>query len=605
MTATPWQNLPDMFFSRASREGNKPFLWGKSAEKRWRRRYQPISWTAAAARVSALSRGLRDLGVMPGNRVLLCAENRPEWALADLAIMAAGAVTVAADPNAPVTVLRRILGDSGARIAISSTALIAGRLLQAAEKETELEFIVAIELPLSGEAAPTTLVRWSDVIAMGNAEPDDVQAFVSAIGGDQPACILYTPGTSGKPKGVMLSHRAILANCLAARRIVPGLTEGKEVFLSYLPLHHAYEHTLGLMLPISIGAQIFYAERADRVAVDLARVRPTILTSIPRLYQVLYQRLQSQMARQSGWRAKLFDMALKLGKRRYEAGGHLPPWQDLLDRILDRLVRAPIQARFGGRLKAMFSGGSALPYEVALFFTALGLPILQGYGQTEAGPLISCNAPGGKLDTVGRPCVGVEIKLADDGEILVRGDMVMLGYWRHEAETAEALRDGWLHTGDLGSIDDDGYLRITDRKKDVIITAGGVAVSPQHVQDTLTLRPEIDQAAVFGDALKHLVAVVVPSERLLRSLPENEAARPGERQADLRQAMATAIESVNEELTPDERINGFVLAQGRFTPENGLLTPTQQVRREAVLSRYRTELDALKAERPQAGADAS
>jgi long-chain acyl-CoA synthetase len=311
---------------------------------------------------------------------------------------------------------------------------------------------------------------------------------------------------------------------------------------------------------------------------------------VPRLYQLLYHRIRTQMHRQGAWKAYLFEKTLEYGMRRYHAGGQLNGFAALADAILDRLVRNRVRALFGGRLKALVSGGAPLPFDVGLFFTALGVKILQGYGQTEAAPLISCNGRRVKLDTVGPPVQGVDLRIADDGEILVRGGMVMLGYWNREQETAETLIDGWLHTGDVGELDEDGYLKITDRKKDVIITTGGGVVAPQYVQDILSLRPEVDQAAVFGDRESHLTAVVVPADQVLRlSGDEDDTA--------LHQALATAIEKANEELGPEEQVRHFVVAGEPFKVENGLLTSTLKLRRDAILERYREAIEEAAGEK--------
>src|SRR5690606_8434101 len=308
-------------------------------------------------------------------------------------------------------------------------------------------------------------------------------------------CFIYTSGTGGTPKGVMLTHGSILANCFGAYHLlVDFFGAGREVFLSFLPLSHAYEHTAGQFFPISIGAEIYYAESVERLIDDMAVARPTIMTAVPRLYEVMHQRMMRAVNRGPELQRKLFFAALELGRRKYEHPGSLTLRERALDALVELLVRRKIRRRFGGRLKALVSGGAALNYDIGLFFTALGLRILQGYGQTEASPVVSVNPPGRiKLKTVGPPLKGVELRIAEDGEILVRGELVMKGYWRDPDATAKAIQDGWLHTGDIGEIDTDGYLRITDRKKDIIVLSGGDNLSPARVEGFLVLQPEIHQ----------------------------------------------------------------------------------------------------------------
>ncbi len=308
----------------------------------------------------------------------------------------------------------------------------------------------------------------------------------------------------------MLSHRNILGNCRGAYRLLEQLGLGDEVFLSFLPLSHSYEHTAGLMFPISIGAEIYFAEGADTLAANLLEARPTIMTAVPRLYETMHQRIRLGIERERGLKRRLFEQAVAIGRKRL-AGETLPLADRLLDPVLERLVRDKVRARFGGRLKAMVSGGAPLNPEIGGFFLALGVRLLQGYGQTEAAPVIACNPPDRtRIDTVGPALDGVEIRIAEDGEILVRGDNVMQGYWNDPEATSRTLVDGWLHTGDIGLLDPDGYLRITDRKRDFIKNSGGDMVAPARVESALTLAPEIAQAMVSGDRRPYLVAVLVP-----------------------------------------------------------------------------------------------
>lgn len=588
-----WPNLAAMFFERAHELAGRPFLWAKKED-----RYQALSWRDAALQADAISRGLAALGVGPGDRVALVAENRPEWALADLAIMATGAITVPAYTTNTVRDHRHLLVDSGAKAAIVSTPALAARLVPVAVQAPALEFVVAIERSRIGEGTELRVHQWSEVLELGRGQRGDLAERLARRTRDALACLIYTSGTGGNPKGVMLSHRAILHNCMGAYHLLEGIGLKDEVFLSFLPLSHAYEHTAGLFFPISIGAQIYYAEGADSIAANLLEARPTLMIAVPRLYEVMRQRILRAVGREGGVKAKLFAQALELGRKTYEEKGALGLSAHFFNYALDGLVRKAVRARFGGRLKAMVSGGAPLNYEVGLFFTALGVRILQGYGQTEAAPVVSCNPPHGvKLKTVGRPLEGVEVSLASDGEILVRGPLVMEGYWNNAEATAEVLRDGWLHTGDVGEFDEDGYLAITDRKKDIIVISGGDNIAPQRVEGLLTLQPEIAQAMVYGDRHPHLVALVVPDAELVQRWAEAHGAA-----ADLSQLctrpefvkrMAKAVEAANLDLSSIERIKRFAIARAPFTTENGHMTPTLKLRRHAILEEYRDVLEAL------------
>lgn len=588
-----WPNLALMFFERAAEAGHRPFLWAKRNGA-----YRPLAWREAAEEVGALSRGLRALGIAPGDRVALISENRPEWPIADLAIMAAGAITVPAYTTNTSRDHRHILNDSGAKAAIVSSAALAARVLPAASQARELEFVITLEAVRNGPGFGVRLYRWDEVLAVGRGERDDVEEFAARPRRDDVACLIYTSGTGGNPKGVMQSHRSILFNCKGAYNLLEDLELEDEVFLSILPLSHAYEHTCGELFPISIGAQIYYAEGAESVSANLIEARPTLMVSVPRLYEVMRQRILHGLRRAGGLQKRLFEKALELGARAYRDPKSLSPSERLLNRSLDGLVRDRVRKRFGGRLKAMVSGGAPLNYEVGLFFTALGLRILQGYGQTEAAPVVSCNRPRRiKLETVGPPIAGVEVKIAEDGELLVRGPTIMEGYWGDPDSTAEALSDGWLHTGDIGERDEEGYLRITDRKKDIIVLSGGDNVAPQRVEGILALQPEIAQAMIYGDSRPHLVALIVPDSKMVEGWAKTRGLEPElarlAQEATFVRAIGKAVERANLDLASTERIKRFTLAHDAFTVENAQLTPTLKLRRHNILGIYRQTLEAL------------
>ncbi len=588
------QSLPAMFFAAAARLGDRPFLWSKRDGA-----YRPISWNEAARQASALSRGLRALGIGRGDRVALVSENRPEWAIADFAIMAAGAITVPAYTTNTVEDHRHILSNSGAKLVIVSTAALTQRVLPAADQVTGIDNIVTMEMPTAGQLSHAEVHLWDEIVAWGEARPDDVAETVGASTRDEIACLIYTSGTGGVPKGVMLSHGNILANCFGAHEILRSLGLGDEVFLCFLPLSHSYEHTAGLMFPVSIGAQIYFAEGAETLAANMIEARPTIMTAVPRLYETLHQRILRGMERQSAIKVRLFRKALELGGKRYDNPHGLSLAERIADRALDRLVRSAIRRRFGGRLKAMVSGGAPLNPEIGRFFIALGLNLLQGYGQTEASPVICCNLPGRvKIDTVGPPLAGVEVRIEEDGEIVVRGEIVMKGYWNDPEATARTLRDGWLHTGDIGERDADGYLRITDRKRDFIKNSGGDMISPARVEGYLSLEPEIAQVMVYGDRRPYLVAVIVPDPDFLAAFAREHGKASREladlaHDPELHKAVGAAVTRVNRNLSPLERVRRFVLAEDAFTVANGQLTPTLKIKRHAIRAAYGPALLAL------------
>jgi long-chain acyl-CoA synthetase len=394
----------------------------------------------------------------------------------------------------------------------------------------------------------------------------------------------------------MTSHRNLLANCRGADHLLRMIGLSDDVFLNFLPLSHTYEHTAGMMFPISLGAQIYFAEGAETLAANMLEARPTLMTAVPRLYETLHRRILLGVERRGSVSRGFFDKAVAIGRKRCSSQS-LSFEERLLDPVLDRLVRAKLRRRFGGRLKAMVSGGAPLNPEIGSFFVALGVRLLQGYGQTEAAPVIACNSPARiKIDTVGPPLDGVRVKIADDGEILVAGDNVMKGYWNDPEATAQVLADGWLKTGDVGFVDEDGYIRITDRKRDFIKNSGGETISPARVEGYLTLEPEIAQAMVFGDRRPYLVAVLVPDPDFAAAYGAADpvgdfrtiAADPA-----FAKAIGAVVARVNQRLSSVERVRHFAIAPEPFTIANGQMTPTLKIRRHAIRDAYGTALEAL------------
>ena len=588
-----WPNLVTMFFDQAEKHGDKPFLWAKENGA-----YQSHSWTEVAGSVSALAGGLKSLGVDEGDRVVLVSENRPEWLIAELAIMSAGAIPVPAYTTNLVSDHTHILSDSGAVGALVSTGKLAENLLPAAHQSDSARFVIGMEQLEADQPVNAELLEWTAVLERGRDHPDTIREAARDIGTDRTAVIIYTSGTGGAPKGVMLSHRAILHNCAGARHAIEQMGIGEEVFLSFLPLSHSYEHMAGQFFPISIGAQIYYAEGAEHLSRNMPEARPTMMTAVPRLYELLYSRITKGVADAGGLKQKLFNKAVELGIKKFNDPNSLTVGERIVDRVVDKLVRDKVRANFGGRLRVLVSGGAPLNQDIGMFFTGLGLNLLQGYGLTESAPLISVNPPDKiKMHTVGPPVLNTEVRIAEDGEILVRGDLVMQGYWQNAEATSEVIRDGWLHTGDVGSIDDDGFIQITDRKKDIIVNSGGDNISPQRVEGILALEPEIAQAMVYGDKRSHLVAILVPDEEFAKQWSEtNGVSDKFEDLAENKEfvdVLAEAVDRVNGGLSTIERIRRFIVATEAFTIENEMMTPSLKVRRFKVIEKYGSALEAL------------
>ena len=571
-----FDNLVSMFLARVGEKGDKPFLWAKRGGA-----WQSISWAEAARQVANLAASLKRIGLEPGDRVALVSENRPEWLIADLGIMAAGCVTVPTYTTNTTRDHAHILGNSAARAVIVSNQKLAKNLIPAVLTSSECHHVIGIEDIRAGQTPDwVTVHHWDELIA-GEADVDALREREKAVGRDDLACIIYTSGTGGAPRGVQIHHGSILHNVEGCTDIIStDFGWDDEVFLSFLPASHAYEHTGGQMFPIGLGAQIYYAESLEKLASNIEEVQPTIMVVVPRLFEMLRARILKSIQGQGGFARYLLHRALKIGADR--ANGGVKPWDLPMDGILSLTLRKKIRARMGQRTKAWVSGGAPLNPEVGVFFQSLGITFLQGYGQTEAGPLISCNRPkvGIRLETVGPPAMNTEVRIADDGEIMVRGENVMHGYWRNPEETARVLKDGWLATGDVGHLDARGRIVITDRKKDLIVNDKGDNVSPQRIEGMLTLQSEIAQAMVYGDRRPHLVALLVPDPEIAKT-------------PDLQARLQKAVDRVNADVSVIEKVRRFILADEGFTIENEQLTPSLKIRRHVISQVYGERLDAL------------
>jgi long-chain acyl-CoA synthetase len=594
-------NLVSLYLTRVAEGGDQPHLWRKTGGQ-----WVSQSWREVGGQVAALSRTLRDLGMQDGDRVIIVSENRPEWFIADMGIMAAGCVTVPTYTTNTERDHEHILTNSGARGVIVSTAKLARTVLPAVLR-SDVQFVIVMEEMKVAQQGNVRLLDWAELMT---PKPGDVEAITdraSRLSRKDLACLIYTSGTGGAPRGVRQHHGAILHNVEGAAAVLDedfGLSD-EEVFLSFLPLSHAYEHSGGQFLPLGVGAQIYYSEGLEKLVSNIEEVRPTIMVVVPRLFEVIRARMLKAVEKQGKMANILLAQALRVGQKDY--AGELKLWDRPVNLVVDKLFRPKIRARFGGRLKAMVSGGAPLNPEIGVFFHALGLTMLQGYGQTEAGPVISCNRPkaGLKMDTVGPPLKNTEVRIADDGEICVRGELVMHGYWRNEAETqrvlqpdpAEPEKGPWLLTGDIGHIDDQGRIVITDRKKDLIVNDKGDNVSPQRVEGMLTLQPEISQAMVYGDKRPHIVAIIVPDPEWASDWAK-AAGLPSDihllREHDaFRAAIRAAIDRVNEGLSVVEKVRKYDFADEAFTIENEQMTPSLKIRRHVLKQVYADKIAAL------------
>ena len=557
---TDWPNLATMMFELAERWPNR-VLYRFFREGSWR----CLRWDESARMAASAARALIAMGIREGTRVLICSENRPEVPITELALLAIGAVPVFAYVTNTEADHLYLLHDSGAQFAIASSIMLAERILAAATQTDSPARLICME------ASPgrADLICYERLMDGRRDDFADIAAMATLIPPHQLACLIYTSGTGGTPKGVMLSHRAIRANCRDADQVMRGAALFDQTYLSFLPISHAFEHTVGQFFLASQGAQIAYARGIEHLSADMMEIRPDLMVVVPRLLEAIRSRILNMVGRQPAWKQRLFQATLHLGLLRQR--GDLTMLQQLQDMVLHLLVRRKLRQRFGGRLHRLVSGGARLRPDVGEFFQGLGVAVMQGYGQTEAGPVLCLTKPcDADMSTVGAPFPSVELKIAPDGEILARGPFMMDGYWHNEQASEATLRDGWLHTGDIGFLNSHGNLVLTDRKKDIIVLSGGENISPAKLESLLAAEPEIAQAVVYGDHGASLAALIVPEDGV-------DAA-----------AIPKAIARVNAMLSITERIRRHKIVPA-FTIENGLLTPTHKIKRLIAMRHYLPE----------------
>jgi len=550
-------SLVELYFKKCDEvEPNKPFL-------KWLKPGKPTyNWGDIKKKIFKLSHKIKSL-INDGDRCLILSENRPYWLMADLAIMNAGGISVPIFTTYSPNDYEYILNDCKPSLVIVSN--------NTQFKKIKKHINLNKQKIISFETIEAESLLITNILNEENYEKKINEKLKRSM----PACIIYTSGTSGNPKGVILSHGGILSNCEGAVELLKPLIKKKNpIFLTWLPLSHSYEHTVQF-IQIILGAKVYYAESLEKLISNMSIAKPTIMTAVPRFYQNLYAKINMNFKKETGIKRKLINSTLELGKKSLK-NTKLNFNEKILNFFCNTLVRKKIQKQFGGNLQAFVSGGGALDQNIGEFLNAIGLPTLQGYGLTEASPVVSCNLPYlVKVETVGPPFRSNKVKIANDGEILIKGENVMLGYWNQKEETEKVIKDGWLHTGDIGEFDQNNYLKIKERKKDIIVNLGGDNISPSKIENILCLNEFIKQAFVYGDKKNYLVAIIVCDKTI-----KEEKIKP-------------IIENINKNLTLIEKIKKFITINEEFAIENGMLTPTLKLKRKEIIKNYKQQLEKL------------
>ena len=560
-----YNNLIDLFFDQCEKQSkDKIFLTTLKEPKK------NFTWGEVKTSVLLLAKEISKI-IQDGDRCLLISENRPEWMISDLSIMLAGGITVPAYTTYLARDYEYIINNCKPSIVIVSNDEQFNKVKNICEKNLSIKKIFSFE-KLSGVNKHSYL-NIQNLIS-NKLENDQINLQIKANRSD-PACIIYTSGTQGNPKGVILSHGGILSNCDGGYDMLKPILENETRFLTWLPLSHSYEHAVQF-IQIAVGAKVFYAESIDKLIKNMSDCSPHIMTAVPRFYQNLYQKISSNFNKAKGLKGFLINNTLKLGAKKFKKE-NMQFSEKAMNFIVEKLVRSKIKKQFGGSLKTFVSGGGALDTEIGIFLNSIGLPTLQGYGLTETSPVVSCNPINDiRIETVGIPFKCNEVKIADDGEILVKGENVMLGYWNNEEETKKVLVNGWLYTGDIGKFENN-YLKITDRKKDILITPGGDNISPLKIENMLTNSKMIDQAIVYGDYKPYLVALIILNKEFF-----NE-----------KKNLDKELENINKNLTKIEKIKKYFVIKENFTIENGMMTPTLKLKRFKIINKYKKEFQNL------------
>ena len=559
-------NLLELFYYQYQKQ-NKDDIFLESL-KEPRKKY---TWEEVYLNIIKLSKEISKY-IKKGDRCLLISENRPEWMITDLSIMLSSGITVPAYTTYTERDYEYIIDDCEPSIIFVSDNIQYQKIKNLIPKKNFIKKVIIFE------SITNLNIDFSlNIIDIFKCKDFENKNFLNLdIQRKDVACIIYTSGTQGNPKGVMLSHGGILNNCEGSCNLLETIISNKTRFLTWLPLSHSYEHTVQFV-QIAVAAKVFYAESIEKLIKNMNDCSPEIMTAVPRFYQNLYQKINGTFNKATGLKKILVEQTISLGKKKLFKN-KLYVSENLINFICEKVVRKKIKSQFGGSLRAFVSGGGALDKEVGSFLNAIGLPTLQGYGLTETSPVVSCNPINDiRVETVGPPFKGNLVKIADDGEILIKGENVMLGYWRNEKETNKVLIDGWLHTGDIGEFDNK-FLKITDRKKDIIITPGGDNISPIKIENDLIKLNFVEQVLVYGDNKPYLVSLIVLSSEQ-KSLTNEEIKKE--------------IKKVNKNLSKIEKIKKFIVIKEQFTIENGMMTPTLKLKRYKIIEKYKIELEKL------------
>ncbi len=591
-----FQTLPELFIQvfRHFKGQKKKFPLARKIAGQ----YEPISYDALHDDTSAFAAFLRNRGITLGDRVAILSENRPGWYLSDMAVLSLGAVDVPLYPSLPPNQIEYILKDSGCKAIIVSNMLQLGKVLSLWQNLDELQDIIVmnrLDEPIEGVTELTAAKEEGRKIL---ADTPDYASY-QAVKPDDLATIIYTSGTTGLPKGVMLTHRNICENVKSCSGVIRLDEDDRS--LSFLPLSHAYERTGGYYLMFACGAAIYLAESIETVSLNISEAHPTIIFTVPRLFDRIRATILKQVQNDSSVKQKIFNWALETGKKYHaeQASGKPGTSTILQHKLAAKLVYSKIQHKFGGELRYFVSGGAALPQAVGEFFQALGITILEGYGLTETAPVTNVNRPENvKFGTVGPVVDNVTVSIAPDGEILFKGPNIMKGYWNDQEATREVIYDGWFHTGDIGELDNEGRLKITDRKKHIIVTSGGKNIAPLPIENLISESPYVDQVMVVGEKRPFLAALIVPNFDEIRSYAL-ENGIPTDNMAELLKEKAilklyeNQLRTISRKLATHEKVRKFHLLNAAFTIDNGALTPTLKLRRKEIRERFREEIDAM------------
>ena len=560
MNISNCKSLIELYFNK-SREKSRDDFFLSWLKPNYNNLY---TWGEISDKILTLSKKIEEV-IKNQDRCLLLSENRPEWLISDLAIMNAGGISVPIFTTYADSDYKYILEDCKPSVIIVSNQTQFDKIKNYLNSE--------IKLIISFEKINYSSLIFEEIFKNINRLDSRENKTINR---NSIACIIYTSGTSGNPKGVVLSHGGILSNCEGALDVLKPITgDNKIVFLTWLPLSHSYEHTVQF-IQILLGAKIYYAESLDKLIPNMNIAKPTIMTAVPRFYQNLFNKINLNFKTQKGLKKILINKTIELGIKKLN-NLKLSLIENILNFFCDVLVRKKIRNQFGGHLRAFVSGGGALDKNIGEFLNAIGLPTLQGYGLTEASPVVSCNLPNKiKIETVGPIFSTNQVKIAQDGEILVKGENIMIGYWNKKKETDEVIKEGWLHTGDIGELDEEGYLKITDRKKDIIVNFGGENISPVKIENLLCLNEHIKQSFVYGDKKNYLVAILVVEQSF-----------------NLEEEIKIYIKTLNESLSSIEKIKKYFLIKDEFTIDNRMLTPTLKLKRKEIVNKYSKQIENL------------